>query len=187
MKYETTCDLSGYTKLSINYLQAEVGTANGYPKRLVSRLIQEQKSNSIPCPEDLVRTFFECLEPTEPLSGHAVLPYIKGLTEPLTRVLRKHDIKVCNRPLKSLQHDFPSVKHRPPPEEQTNVEEVIADVIDKGNFQTRKTLESRHTAFSDQADNNSKLLPGQYTMLTKKPDKLLHFFVLLPANNLWII
>ena len=77
MKYETT-----YTKLSINYLQAE---------------------------------------PTEPPSGHAVLPYIKGLTEPLTRVLRKHDIKVCNRPLKSLQHEFPSVKHRPPPEEQTNV------------------------------------------------------------------
>ena len=44
----------------------------------------EQKSNSIPCPEDLVRTFFESLEPTEPPSGHAVLPYIKGLTEPLT-------------------------------------------------------------------------------------------------------
>ena len=33
---------------------------------------------------------------------------------------------------------------------------------------TRKTLESWHTALSDQADNNSKPLPGQYTMLTKK-------------------
>ncbi len=43
-----------------------------------------------------------------------------------------------------------------------------AEVIDKGNFRTRKTLESWHTALSDQADNNSKPLPGQYTMLTKK-------------------
>ncbi len=32
-------------------------TANGYPQRLVSRLIQEQKSNSIPCPEDLEERF----------------------------------------------------------------------------------------------------------------------------------
>ncbi len=43
-----------------------------------------------------------------------------------------------------------------------------AEVIDKGNFRTRKTLECWHTALSDQADNNSKPLPGQYTMLTKK-------------------
>ena len=92
----------------------EALTASGYPKRLASRLIQEQKSNSIPCPEDLVRTFFESLEPTQPPSEHAVLPYIKCLTEPFTKVLRKHDIKVCNRPLQSLPHDFPSVKYRPP-------------------------------------------------------------------------
>ncbi len=45
----------------------------------------------------------------------------------------------------------------------------VAEVIDKGNFRTCKTLESWHTALSaDQADNNSKPLPGQYTMLTKK-------------------
>ncbi len=50
------------------------------------------------------------------------------------------------------------------------------EVIDKGNFRTRKTLESWHTALSDQADNNSKPLPGQYTMLTKN-DKLLHFLL----------
>ncbi len=137
----------------------------------------------------------ESLEPTVPPSGHALLPHIKGLTEALTRVLLKHDIKVCNRPLKSLQHAFPSVKHRPPPEEQTTVvyktpykdcswnyigetgrslktmkaehtqnvkhsnvakhawslDMAIhltlmrhAEVIDKGNFRTRKTLESWH-------------------------------------------
>ena len=35
-------------------------------------------------------------------------------------------------------------------------------------LESLESLESWHTALSDQADNNSKLLPGQYTMLTKK-------------------
>ena len=54
-------------------------------------------------------------------SGYAVLPYIKGLTEPLTRVLRKYDIKVSNNPVRNLQQDFPSPKDRPKIEKQTNV------------------------------------------------------------------
>ena len=37
-----------------------------------------------------------------------------------------------------------------------------ARVIDKGNFQTRKTFESWHTA---EADKNSKPLPKQYSIL----------------------
>ena len=41
-------------------------------------------------------------------------------------------------------------------------------VIDSGSYRTRKTLESWHTATTKNADNNSMLLPGQYTMLTKK-------------------
>ena len=41
-------------------------------------------------------------------------------------------------------------------------------VIDGGSYRTRKTLESWHTATTKNADNNSMLLPGQYTMLTKK-------------------
>ena len=47
--------------------------------------------------------------------------HIRGLTEPLTRTLQKYDITVCNKPLKTLQHEFPSPKHRPTIEEQTNV------------------------------------------------------------------
>ena len=41
-------------------------------------------------------------------------------------------------------------------------------VIDSGSHRTRKTLESWHTATTKNADNDSMLLPGQYTMLTKK-------------------
>ncbi|KAL9985798.1 hypothetical protein ACROYT_G008243, partial [Oculina patagonica] len=48
-------------------------------------------------------------------------PYIKGVTEPLTRVLKKHDITVVNKPLTTLQQQFPAPKFRPSLESQTNV------------------------------------------------------------------
>ncbi|CAH3158687.1 unnamed protein product, partial [Pocillopora meandrina] len=51
----------------------------------------------------------------------ASLPYIKGITEPLTRVLKKHDITVVNKPLITLQQQFPAPKFRPSLESQTNV------------------------------------------------------------------
>ena len=40
-----------------------------------------------------------------------------------------------------------------------------AHVIHKGNFCSRKTLESWHTAITSEADNNSKQLPRQYSIL----------------------
>ena len=40
-----------------------------------------------------------------------------------------------------------------------------ACVIDKGNYRVRKTLESWHTAKTVDADNNSKPLPRQYSIL----------------------
>ena len=41
-------------------------------------------------------------------------------------------------------------------------------VIDSGSHRTHKTLKSRHTALTNNVDNNSISLPQQYTMLTKK-------------------
>ena len=43
-----------------------------------------------------------------------------------------------------------------------------AKVIDKANNQTRKILESWHTAKTAQADNNSFNLLGQYKVLLDK-------------------
>ena len=40
-----------------------------------------------------------------------------------------------------------------------------ACVIDKGNYRVRKTLESWHTAKTVDAENNSKPLPRQYSIL----------------------
>ena len=41
-------------------------------------------------------------------------------------------------------------------------------VIDRGNYRTRKTLESWHTAVTAESDNNSKPLPEQYRILLNK-------------------
>jgi hypothetical protein len=41
----------------------------------------------------------------------------------------------------------------------------MINVIDKGNFRVRKTLESWHTAITKESDNNSKPLPRQYSIL----------------------
>ena len=59
--------------------------------------------------------------------ANAVLPYIKGVSEPLTRILKKHDIRsecLRNRSrLKTLrlQQFLPLPKDRPEAEKQTNV------------------------------------------------------------------
>ena len=53
--------------------------------------------------------------------GFATLPYIRGLTESLTRLLRRHDILVINKSVKTLQQEFPAPKFRPEKEDQCNV------------------------------------------------------------------
>jgi len=60
------------------------------------------------------------IEPTESCKSFASLPYIKGVTEP-TRVLKKHDVTVVNKPFTTLQQQFPAPKLRPSMESQTNI------------------------------------------------------------------
>ena len=51
------------------------------------------------------------VEGSESRKSFASLPYIKGVTEPLTRVLKKQDITVVNKPLITLQQQFPAPKN----------------------------------------------------------------------------
>jgi len=48
---------------------------------------------------------------THPVSSsYAVLPYINGISQPLNRLLQKHDIRVVSKPVKTLQQEFTSPK-----------------------------------------------------------------------------
>lgn len=96
--------------------------SNGYPKKFLEEVERKRnmKQEKIPSPEELVKLFFDNVEP-KPNNDYAVLPYIKGLTEPLKRLLKPYDIQVTTKPLRTLEQIFPSVKDRPSPEDQTNV------------------------------------------------------------------
>ena len=161
--------------------------------------------------------FFKWTDPPDSQNGFVVLPYIKGVTEPLTRVLNNNGIQATNRPVKTLQQEFASPKSTTPSDRQTNVVWKIpcsdctwnfigetgiclhtrkkehirntkvfksgsniashvwlkghtvdfenACVINRCHLRVRKTLESWHTAITIQADNNSKQLPRQYSIL----------------------
>ena len=90
--------------------------SNGYPKKFLQQGEQKRVmfKNRTPPPEELVKSFFELVEPKTNRS-YAVLPYIKGLTKPLRRILKPRDIRVTTKPLRTLEQMFPSTKDRPLP------------------------------------------------------------------------
>ena len=95
--------------------------SNGYPQSFISNTLKKKPPpETTPSPEELVGMFFKWADPNSD-RGFAVLPYIKGLTEPLTKLLRNNGIRTTSRPLKTLQQESVSPKSRPPVDQQTNV------------------------------------------------------------------
>ena len=89
--------------------------SNGYPSKLIYDVqTKKTQSSTVPSPEELVEMFFKLVDPTMSRNSFASLPYIKGVTEPLTHVLKKREITVVNKPLKTLQQEFPIPKSRLP-------------------------------------------------------------------------
>ena len=96
--------------------------ANGYPPPVISNILKKKNSTeTIPSPEELVGMFFKWAEPSNTHPDFACIPYISGLTEPLSRLLRNNGIRVVTKPHKTLQQEFPSPKFRPLIDLQTNV------------------------------------------------------------------
>ena len=94
---------------------------NNYPQNVIlKKKSSTQRANSIPTPEELVCMFFKWAAPSD-FSNYAVLPYINKISQPLTRLLKKHDVRVVSKPFKTLQQEFPSPKSRPPIDLQPNV------------------------------------------------------------------
>ena len=120
--------------------------SNGYPKIFLDEVEKRRakKTEFVPSPEELVRMFFENVEP-ENNSSYAVLPYINGSTEPLKRLLKRYGIRTTTKPLRTLEQGFPSPKDRPLPEKQTNVVYKIncADCSWSYIGETGRALETR--------------------------------------------
>ena len=74
--------------------------ANNYPSDIISNILNKKFSkpptHAIPTPEELVCMFFKWAAPQENPNSYAVLPFINGVTQPLTRILRRHVIQVVN-------------------------------------------------------------------------------------------
>jgi len=103
--------------------------SNGYPQRVTADIIRKKSlTPPTPSPEELVRMFFSWADPTNNQS-FAVLPYIRGITEPLTRILKSHDICVTNKPIKTLQQEFFVPKFRPRADDQYNVDKIPCGAI----------------------------------------------------------
>ena len=107
----------------MEYYQVRVALeANGYPLAVISAICNKKPpSPTVPPPEELVSMFFKWAEPSDTHKGFAYLPYISGITEPLTRLLRNDEIRVVNKPLKTLQQEFLSPKFGQPSDLQCNV------------------------------------------------------------------
>ncbi|XP_068707612.1 uncharacterized protein [Montipora foliosa] len=98
----------------LNYVQAAL-ESNGYPSSFIKSIHarKTRASTTNVSPEELVGMFFKMVEPTESRKSFASLPYIKGVTEPLTRILKKHDVTVVNKPFTTLQQQFPTSPSTP--------------------------------------------------------------------------
>ncbi|KAL9960202.1 hypothetical protein ACROYT_G033624 [Oculina patagonica] len=138
--------------------------SNGYPPKVTADIIRKKSSTPpTPSPEELVGMFFSWADPMNSQS-FAVLPYIKGITEPLTRILKSHDIRVTNKPIKTLQQEFPVPKFRPRVDDQCNVVYKIPCAScpwnyigeTKRSFSTRRKEHIRNTKQCAKGSNVAK-------------------------------
>ena len=93
---------------------------NSYPNKIIKQILRHLTPNTpVPSPEEFVGQFFKRFD--EKPSGYVTLPYVRGITDALRRILLKQNIRVTTRPLNTLQRMFPAPKHQVPPEQRTNV------------------------------------------------------------------
>ena len=157
--------------------------SNGYPPKITTDIIRKKSSTPTtptPVPEELVNMFFKWADQTNQ-QNFPILPYIKGITEPLTRILKSHDIQVTNKRIKTHKQEFPAPKFRPPKDDQCNVAYKIPCAScpwkcvgeTKRSFSTRKKEHIRNALKVQMLQNMHGFLTMKLTLrilrlLTKK-------------------
>ena len=65
---------------------------NGYPDKIIKQILRDLTPNTpVPSPEELVGQFFKRFD--EKPSGYVTLPYVRGITDALRRILLKQNIR----------------------------------------------------------------------------------------------
>ena len=130
-------------------------SANGYPKRFVidaSKPKRPSPQTPATAPDDK--------------KGFCILPYVKGTTEPIKRILNNYNIKVALKPHHTIGNLFPKPKD-PVPKDQTRgaIYSIPCEVCDKSyigetkrKFSTRlkehqKAVEKKHSHKSALAEH----------------------------------
>ena len=79
------------------------------------RVIDDLKANG--CPENFIKSVDQPnntqTKPRENLKAHASIPYIKGVSERIRRILNRENIRTAFKPQKTLGHVFKKPKDRP--------------------------------------------------------------------------
>ena len=81
--------------------------ANGYTKNFLRNCQKPVTTSST-------------LDEREPTTGFAVIPYIRGVTEAIKRILNSHNIKVAQNPFQTLGHIFAKPKDPVTEEQRTD-------------------------------------------------------------------
>ena len=72
--------------------------------------------------------------------GFATLPYIKGVSEKIGRVLKKCNIKTAFKPIRKIRNLLPTVKDNTPMLEKEGVHEIPCTCGKTYTGQTRRSL-----------------------------------------------
>ena len=86
---------------------SDVLKANGYTKTFLRNCQKPVTTSSTP-------------DEREPATGFAVIPYIQGVTEPIKRILNGHNVKVAQKPFRTLGHIFAKPKDPVTKEQRTD-------------------------------------------------------------------
>ena len=121
-----------------------------------------------------------------------ILPYISGLSEKITRILKSFDVQVCTKPLKTIKDILPSTKDRI---ESTRRQGAIYQIPCQDcsalyigeigrNFKTRcaehkRNFYSRNLAKIDDNNINKKTAHVKHVKSTIKSTGLAHQFLLI--------
>ena len=147
--------------------------SNGYSSATISNILKKKLNpEAIPSPDELVGMFFRWTDPPDSQNGFAVLPYIKGVTEPLTRFSTitaseppPDRLRPCSRNLRLPNQDL----HQIGKQAQKPVSEQVSPDSLESKVPQNAALPSTDPATSTTAPATSAPAPRSSSRSVKRP------------------